>query len=214
MLRAGNTRFKHPRSWTKEEREWASLDKILNPELWHGLKLRSMKDQSQETADQLQSYLKPADCIKETIDPEDVPPPSVAKKKSMFGRMGNLFGQVVSSALTTTVDDAARLATEEGRDWNCPLSRPQIMEVWAAARPQACTRVSPSRPSERPKLGHDVPLIPSTAWRAQHDANATRDLPHTGGLGCGPLQGPRFVEEVQRRLRRVLRDPETTAPAA
>jgi len=54
----------------------------------------------------------------------------------MFGRMGNLFGQVVSSALTTTVDDAARLATEEGRDWNCPLSRPQIMEVWAAARPQ------------------------------------------------------------------------------
>ena len=134
---AGNTRFKHPRSWTKEEREWASLDKILNPELWHGLKLRSMKDQSQETADQLQSYLKPADCIKETVDPEDVPPPSVAKKKSMFGRMGNLFGQVVSSALTTTVDDAARLATEEGRDWNCPLSRPQIMEVWAAARPQA-----------------------------------------------------------------------------
>ena len=78
---AGNCRFKHPRSWTKEEREWASLDKILNPELWHGLKLRSMKDQSQETADQLQSYLKPADCIKETVDPEDVPPPSVAKKK-------------------------------------------------------------------------------------------------------------------------------------
>ena len=141
MLRAGNTRFKHPRSWTKEEREWASLDKILNPELWHGLKLRSMKDQSQETADQLQSYLKPADCIKETVDPEDVPPPSVAKKKSMFGRVGNLFGQVVSSALTTTVDDAARLATEEGRDWNCPLSRPQIMEVWAAARPQACCGV-------------------------------------------------------------------------
>ena len=127
-----------------------------------------MKDQSQETADQLQSYLKPADCIKETVDPEDVPPPSVAKKKSMFGRVGNLFGQVVSSALTTTVDDAARLATEEGRDWNCPLSRPQIMEVWAAARPQACRgvlrviRASPSRPSERPKLGHDVPLIPST----------------------------------------------------
>ena len=113
------------------------MDKILNPELWHGLKLRSMKDQSQETADQLQSYLKPADCIKETIDPEDVPPPSVAKKKSMFGRMGNLFGQVVSSALTTTVDDAARLATEEGRDWNWPLSRPQSMEVWAAAPPQA-----------------------------------------------------------------------------
>ena len=214
MLRAGNTRFKHPRSWTKEEREWASLDKILNPELWHGLKLRSMKDQSQETADQLQSYLKPADCIKETVDPEDVPPPSVAKKKSMFGRVGNLFGQVVSSALTTTVDDAAKLATEEGRDWNCPLSRPQIMEVWAAARPQACTRVSPSRPSERLKLGHDVPLIHSTAWRAQHDANATRDLPHTGGLGRGPLQGPRATQKVQRRLRRVLRDPETAAPAA
>ena len=174
MLRAGNTRFKHPRSWTKEEREWASLDKILNPELWHGLKLRSMKDQSQETADQLQSYLKPADCIKETIDPEDVPPPSVAKKKSMFGRMGNLFGQVVSSALTTTVDDAAKLATEEGRDWSCPLSRPQIMEVWAAARPQARRGVEiksrlaisaprPSAPILIPEY-HDL-CVASRRWR-------------------------------------------------
>ena len=85
----------------------------------------------------------------------------------MFGRVGNLFGQVVSSALTTTVDDAARLATEEGRDWNCPLSRPQIMEVWAAAA--AGGHLGASRPSFRPKLGRDVPLIPSTAWRARGD---------------------------------------------
>ena len=135
---APNTRFKHPKSWTCEERAWASLDKILNPELWVGLKLRSsMKDGQMETADQLQSYLKPSDTVVETVDEENKPPPPLTQKKKAFGGFGGLFGNVVSTALTTTVEDAAALATEAGRDWHCPLSRGQIMEVWAASRPQA-----------------------------------------------------------------------------
>ena len=161
--------FKHAppgRSWTKEEREWASLDKILNPEPWHGLKLRIMKDQSQETADQLQSYLKPADCIKETIDPEDVPPPSVAKKKSMFGRMGNLFGQVVSSCVNYYC----------GRC--CSLS-----------------------------YGGRSRLVMSLVKTADHGGLALGRRA-AGRVGRGPLQGPCVTEEIQRRLRRVLRHSE------
>ena len=40
---------------------------------------------------------------------------------------------------------------------------------------ELCLAISAPRPSERPKLGHDVPLITSTEWTEQHLAPTARD---------------------------------------
>lgn len=131
---APTVRFKHPRSWTKEEREWSSMDRVLNPELWRGLKLRQQQEvDTQEKATDIAAYMHPADEV-EGEDGEALGTPAPPPPKARVA--GSMFGTLVNATLDRSVDMAASMATD-GEDWVCALDRGEIMEVWAAKHAQA-----------------------------------------------------------------------------
>lgn len=128
---AASVRFKHPKSRTKEEREWSSLDRILNPELWRGLKLRDTAApySSVLTKEQRREYLDPI----ETCD-EDAKNLDLIKRRG--SRLGSRFGSFVQVTLAERTKLAAAQATagQQG-DWECRMSRDELIEIWSAQEP-------------------------------------------------------------------------------
>ena len=137
---AGAIRCKHPKSRTQDEREWCTMDQIVNPDLWRNLKVRAVNETDSsargnlETPEQLAAYLLPSD--------EVLAVPKGTNVVTATGASSSKLGGLVRNALVESTERAATLArSSDGADWACQLSREQILAVWAARLPQAAWSV-------------------------------------------------------------------------
>lgn len=123
---AAAVRFKHPKSLSREEREWVTLDKTLNPEIWGGLKIRS-------TAGEPYQNLQKIEQEKEYLEPFESGEASVAIGQRRGMQFGSNLGSVVQMTMAERTKRLAEFAT--GRDkpeWECKLDREELLAIWAA----------------------------------------------------------------------------------
>ena len=144
--RAAATRFKHPKSWNQDEREWVSLDKVLNPDLWKGLKIRQVTNvpyQNVQTRKLNQEYLKvdddfdefaldeKPDAALEMMDPTE--------RRQSIERRGSLIGSRLGSLVQVTLARRTSLQAKASRgaeDWTCNFDRDHLRRIWSAREHQ------------------------------------------------------------------------------
>ena len=82
---------------------------------------------------------------------------------------------VKSHVLAKVIEFCRRYAEEPMSEIEKPLKSANMHEVVQEWYANPRLAISAPRPSERPKLGHDVPLIQSTVSREQHFTPTARD---------------------------------------
>ncbi|KAJ1455056.1 hypothetical protein M885DRAFT_520998 [Pelagophyceae sp. CCMP2097] len=139
---ANAVRCKHPKSRSREEREWVSLDRVLNPTLWRGLKIRDEANASPyanvERERERSEYLTPVDGLPpgalQAKDGTELMP-DASPEKTRAG-VGPALGNVVEAAVARASSLGSRLSGGNALDWDCPLDRAKLVEVWACSAPK------------------------------------------------------------------------------
>jgi hypothetical protein len=141
---AERTRAKHPRGYNKEEREWASVDKILHPEVWkhyatHDEAL-SFTDKDSKSA-VVGGSLRAAGKFEKITDKTRADRTDQTKQM-LVGTVGKLLG--IDAGLTESADllggniEALVKSTHENltktanplKPWMCKWPREEIFRVW------------------------------------------------------------------------------------
>lgn len=118
---ASAVRSKDPKSLTREEREWVTIDKVLNPELWRGLKIRNdgttTPYQNVLTAKQNSEYLKPFEHHDSAL--------------CEGSHIGNKFGSFVKRTMGEGTKQVEHAENTNSEDWACPLDRETLLGIWS-----------------------------------------------------------------------------------
>ena len=126
---AERTRAKDPHAYTRDEKEWSSIDKILHPEVW---KYYSNYDSANsfQDADKSKSKIKGS-------DPTNADP----KKQSAMDAMGRILNLSPSNNAGLSLADLASSShlqlTKKANatyEWKCPFNKETLLKIWRTPR--------------------------------------------------------------------------------
>ena len=148
---AERTRSKHPATWTKEEAEWASIDKVLHPAVWRffgskdpellfkeKIRQKNVAVRNQRTkADEGALGCPPASPTKTTkaTTQRDIIARLVGMGKSLADDLVDEIGGTADHFdLNKFVSTAHKKAGESAASWECMWSKEHILRLWATPR--------------------------------------------------------------------------------
>ena len=153
---AERTRAKHPATWTKEESDWASIDKVLSPKIWafsaskdpetifrektrmKGVNKRDQRFKEIEDGGKVSGKDK-ATAATVTKSKQSNQKDTIARLVGMDATFAeDLIDEIGGTAdnfnLSKFVSFAHRKAGESEGKWECKWTREQIMRLWATPR--------------------------------------------------------------------------------
>jgi len=125
---AAETRHKDSATFTPEQKEWATVDKILNPGAWIGY----VKPLG-EHADKHKASAKLHDLSKkemEELGVEETNDNAVSEKKNLLGMLGGRMN-IASIALQANKDKKSSRDVKPLGKWFCEFGRDKIMDIWS-----------------------------------------------------------------------------------
>ena len=155
---AERTRAKHPATWTKEESDWASIDKVLNPKIWvfsaskDPETIFKEKTRMKRVIKRDQRYKEIEDgkiSGKEKRDHAAAMASTKSKQSNQKDIIARLVGMDTTFAedlideiggtadnfnLSKFVSFAHKKAGESEGKWECKWTKEQIMRLWATPR--------------------------------------------------------------------------------
>ena len=155
---AERTRAKHPATWTKEESDWASIDKVLNPKIWVFAASKDPETIFKEKTrmkgvNKRDQRFKEIEDIKvngkEKRDQVAAAASTKSKQSNQKDIIARLVGMEATFAedlideiggtadnfnLSKFVSFAHKKAGESEGKWECKWTKEQIMRLWATPR--------------------------------------------------------------------------------
>ena len=209
---AERTRGKHPATWTKEEAEWVSIDRILNPEVWKffGSKDPESVFAAKKRAKEIELRNKR---VHTTEQPTAAARSKQARQKDVISRLvgmeksqaddfvDEIGGTAENFDLKKFVSTAHKKAGESAAFWTCKMTKDEILRLWATPRRLLKT--------DEEKHAFKLLLKYNGTYRAfmeaQESWTATLSSQRHGIIDYGAY-GVGDMYDLDRRARRVLRE--------